>query len=241
MAPGMSALYVFVGSTDTAMLSSMSTTQPLAAQISSSWTWSPADPGTDDPYFKKFAAQGQNYFQAAGDSGHYTTRSTDVFPADDANVTTVGGTDLNTTGAGGAWASETAWVDGGGGYYAKDAIAIPTWQLPAITGTNLGSTTYRNAPDVSANSNFTYYVCADQTTCTANSYGGTSFAAPLWAGYMALVNQQAIANGNAVLGFINPLIYILGLSSGYSGAFHDISSGNNGYQFILVGSTVSLP
>ncbi len=81
------------------MLSTMSTHTPLAAQIGSSWTWSPADPGTDDPYFKKFAAQGQNYFQASGDSAHYTTSSTYVYPADDANVTTVGGTDLNTTGA----------------------------------------------------------------------------------------------------------------------------------------------
>jgi subtilase family serine protease len=232
MAPGMSALYVFVGSTDTAILSAMSTKLPLAAQIGSSWAWSPGDPVTDDPYFKKFAAQGQNFFQAAGDSGKYTSTSTYVFPADDAYVTTVGGTDLNATGAGGAWASETTWVDGGGGYYTKDAIGIPSWQVPAITGTNLGSTTYRNAPDVAANSNFTYYVCADQTTCTANSYGGTSFAAPLWAGYMALVNQQALANGNTVLGFINPLIYSIGLSSGYSAAFHDVTSGSNGFTAI---------
>ena len=80
MAPGLSGLYVVVGLTDTAISSTMSTHSPLAAQISSSWTWSPADPSTDDPYFKKFAAQGQNYFQAAGDSGKYTTSSTDVLP-----------------------------------------------------------------------------------------------------------------------------------------------------------------
>ncbi len=232
MAPGLTGLYVFVGSTDTAILSSMATHSPLCAQLSASWTWSPADPSTDDPYFKQFASQGQNYFQAAGDSGHYTTRSSDVYPADDAYVTTVGGTDLNTTGAGGAYASETAWVDGGGGYYTVDAIPIPSWQVPAITTTNLGSKTYRNAPDVSANANFTYYVCADQTTCTANEYGGTSFAAPLWAGYMALVNQQALLNGNAPLGFINPLIYTLGLSSGYGAAFHDVTSGSNGFTAI---------
>ena len=73
MAPGLTALYVYVGSTDTAIFSSMSTHSPLAAQLSSSWTWSPADPSTDDPYFKKFAAQGQNLFQAAGDSGTYTS------------------------------------------------------------------------------------------------------------------------------------------------------------------------
>ena len=54
----------------------------------------------------------------------------------------------------------------------------------------------RNGPDVSANANFTFYTCADQTTCPANEYGGTSFAAPMWAGYIALVNQQLAANGN---------------------------------------------
>ena len=58
------------------------------------------------------------------------------------------------------------------------------------------STTLRNGPDVSANANFTFYVCADQTTCTANDYGGTSFAAPMWAGYLALANQQAAGNGD---------------------------------------------
>ena len=80
-----------------------------------------------------------------------------------------------------------------------------------INTANKGSTIYRNAPDVSANANFTFYVCADQTTCTANDYGGTSFAAPMWAGYLALTNQQAAANGDPAPGFINPAIYPLGL------------------------------
>ena len=88
--------------------------------------------------------------------------------------------------------------------FRRISIAIPSWQLTAAAGCASCSQTYRNGPDVSANANFTYYVCADQTTCTANEYGGTSFAAPLWAGYMALVNQQAVANGNKALGFINP-------------------------------------
>ena len=75
----------------------------------------------------------------------------------------VGGTDLTTSSAGGAWSSETAWADGGGGI-SPDDIAIPSWQQLAgvITSTNKGSTVYRNGPDVSANANFTYYVCADQ-------------------------------------------------------------------------------
>jgi kumamolisin len=234
MAPGLTALYVFVGSTDTAIFSSMSTHLPLSAQLSSSWTWSPSDASTDDPYFEKFAAQGQNLFQAAGDSGKYNPRSVAVFPADDAHVTVVGGTDLATSGPGGTWVSETAWVDGGGGYYPPDDIPIPSWQklTGVITSANKGSTTLRNSPDVAAEANFDFYVCADQTTCTANYYGGTSFAAPMWAGYLALANQQAVANGAPTLGFINPLIYPIGLGSGYDTAFHDITSGSNGYPAV---------
>jgi kumamolisin len=99
-----------------------------------------------------------------------------------------------------------------------------------INASNNGSTTYRNGPDVSANANFSFYVCADQTACTANEYGGTSFAAPMWAAYMALVNQQAALKGNATLGFINPSIYAIAAGSGssYSADFHDITSGTSG-------------
>jgi len=234
MAPGLTALYVYVGSTDTAILGAMSTHSPLDAQLSCSWGWGPSDPSTDDPYFEKFAAQGQNFFTAAGDSGAYTSSSSYVYPADDAYVTVVGGTDLETASAGGAWSSETAWADGGGGYYTPDAIPIPSYQQLAgvITTANEGSKTLRNSPDVAAEANFDFYVCADQTTCTANYWGGTSFAAPMWAGYMALVNQQALLNGNPLLGFINPLIYPLGLGSGYSTDFHDITSGSNGYPAV---------
>jgi subtilase family serine protease len=230
MAPGLKALYVFVGNTDTAILGKMSTHKPLSAQLSSSWTWEPSDPGTADPYFKKFAAQGQNYFQAAGDSGAYNSGSSFVFPGNDAYVTSVGGTDLVTKSAGGAWSSETTWVYGGGAFYTPDAIPIPAWQklTGVITAKNKGSKTLRNSPDVSAESNFDFYSCADQSACQTG-WGGTSFAAPMWAGYMALVNQQAVKNGEPLLGFINPLIYPLGLSTGYAAAFHDITKGNNGF------------
>jgi len=232
MAPGITTLYVYVGSTDSAILSAMTTHTPLPAQLSCSWGWSPADPSTDDPYYKKMAAQGQSFFVAAGDSDKWT-KGNYPYPAEDANVTAVGGTDLTTSSAGGPWSSESGWVDGGGGI-SPDNIAIPTWQQLSgvINSSNKGSTVYRNGPDVSANANFTFYVCADQTTCTANEYGGTSFAAPMWAGYMALVNQQALLNGNALLGFINPTIYPLGLGSGYAADFHDITSGSNGYPAV---------
>ncbi len=228
MAPGMSRLVMYVGSSDAAIFNAMATASPLNAQLSSSWTWFPADPGTDNPYFQEFAAQGQNLFQAAGDSGAWNS-SSQIYPADDVYVTSVGGTDLTTSSAGGPWSSETVWVDGGGGI-SPDGYAIPSWQKSAASGCSSCSKTLRNGPDVSANANFTFYVCADQTTCTENYYGGTSFAAPMWAGYLALVNQQAVANGNPTLGFINPSLYTIGLGSSYDSDFHDITSGSNGYS-----------
>ena len=228
MAPGLASLNVFVGSTDTAIISAMTTHTPLSTTIGCSWGWTPADPSTLDPYFQKMAAQGQNFFAASGDSSTWSRRN-EAWPADDAYVVSVGGTDLVTTGAGGAWASETAWVDSGGGI-SPDNIAIPSWQKfsGVITSTNRGSTTLRNGPDVSANANFTFYTCADQTTCLANEYGGTSFAAPMWAAYIALVNQQLVANGQPTIGFINPTIYAQNVTSAYSNGFNDISVGTSG-------------
>jgi kumamolisin len=248
MAPGSNMLYMYVCGdafdpngtfSETACYSAMVTDKaaPLSLQISSSWAWSPADPSTDDPYYEQMAAQGQSFFVAAGDSLHWTEGNY-PYPSEDANVIAVGGTDLTTTGAGGGWASEVGWNDGAGdgtgGGISPDDIPIPTWQQLSgvITKANEGSTTFRNGPDVTANANFTFYVCADQTGlsgCTANDYGGTSFAAPMWAGYLALANQQAVASGKPAPGFINPTIYPLGLSGGYAAAFHDITSGNNGF------------
>jgi kumamolisin len=231
MAPGLSSLVMYVGSTDAAILNAMATANPLNAQLGSSWTWFPADPSTDDPYFKEFAAQGQNLFQAAGDNKKWTTtgKASEIYPADDVYVTSVGGTDLATSSASGPWTSETAWANSGGGI-SPDKFAIPSWQTAAAAGCASCSQSYRNGPDVSANANYTFYVCADQTTCTANNWGGTSFAAPMWAGYLALVNQQSVANGNKTLGFINPSLYSIGAGSSYTTDFHDITSGSNGYS-----------
>jgi subtilase family serine protease len=235
MAPGLASLVMYVGSTDTAIISSMTTHSPLPTTIGCSWGWTPADPSTLDPYFEKMAAQGQNFFAASGDSSTWSSRN-EAWPADDANVVSVGGTDLTTASAAGPWKSETAWVDSGGGI-SPDKIAIPAWQKLAgvINSSNKGSTTYRNGPDVSANANFTFYVCADQTTCTANDYGGTSFAAPMWAGYIALVNQQLKANGFSDIGFINPYLYAFGVSSSYGTDFHDITSGKSGSYSAVTG------
>ena len=235
MAPGLASLVMYVGSTDTAIISSMTTHSPLPTTIGCSWGWTPADPRTLDPYFEKMAAQGQNFFAASGDSSTWSS-SNEAWPADDANVVSVGGTDLTTASAAAPWKSETAWVDSGGGI-SPDKIAIPSWQKLAgvINSSNKGSTTLRNGPDVSANANFTFYVCADQTTCTANEYGGTSFAAPMWAGYIALVNQQLVTNGYSTIGFINPYLYSFGVGSSYGTDFHDITSGTSGSYSAVTG------
>ncbi len=235
MAPGLASLVVYVGSSDTAMISAMTTHNPLPTTIGCSWGWTPVDPTILDPYFKKMAVQGQNFFAASGDASTWSA-SNGAWPADDPFVVSVGGTDLITTGAAGPWASETAWVDSGGGI-TPDHLTIPSWQqlTGVINSSNKGSTTLRNGPDVSANANFTFYVCADQTTCTANVYGGTSFAAPMWAGYIALVNQQLAAGGNPTIGFINPTIYAQNVTSVYNTDFHDVTSGISGSFSAVLG------
>jgi subtilase family serine protease len=235
MAPGLSSLVMYVGSTDTAIISAMTTHNPLPTTIGCSWGWTPADPSTLNPYFQKMAAQGQTFFAASGDSSTWSRRN-EAWPADNAYVVSVGGTDLTTTKAAGPWKSETAWADSGGGI-SPDRIAIPSWQKISgvINSSNKGSTTYRNGPDVAANANFTFYTCADQTTCLANEYGGTSFAAPMWAGFIALANQQAAANGKSKVGFLDPTIYPQNVTSTYATDFHDITSGKSGSYSAVTG------
>jgi kumamolisin len=240
MAPGLSSLVMYIGSTDTAIISAMTTHSPLPTTIGCSWGWTPADASTLDPYFEKMSAQGQNFFAASGDSSTWSA-SNEAWPADDANVVSVGGTDLTTASAAGPWKSETAWTDSGGGI-SPDSIAIPAWQKISgvINSSNKGSTTLRNGPDVSANANFTFYTCADQTACLANEYGGTSFATPMWAGYIALANEQLANNGESTLGFINPTIYAQNesggaLTSAYTTDFHDITSGTSGSYSAVTG------
>jgi subtilase family serine protease len=233
MAPGLSHVLMFIGSTDTAIISDMTTYSPLPLTISCSWGWTPDDPSTLNPYWEKMAAQGQSFYTASGDSGEWTkTGDAAAWPADAAYVISVGGTDLTTASAGGAWASETAWADSSGGV-SPDDIPIPTWQSDyestIITKANGGSKTYRNGPDVAANANYTYYACGNGS-CTANEYGGTSFAAPLWAAFTALINEQTVENGStAYAGFINPTIYDNNAtnSTTYADTFHDITSGKN--------------
>lgn len=233
MAPSLDGLIMFVGQSDSAIISAMTTYSPLPSAIGCSWGWYPVDPTTLDPLFERMALQGQTFLVAAGDSGNWAD-SYFVWPADDAYVTTVGGSDLYTNGPGGSWKSESAWEYGGGGI-AVDGTAIPTWQsdwgIYVVNSENGASSTLRNGPDVAANANFTFYVCADMLPCTANDYGGTSFAAPMWAGLVADFNVWTNDEEEPNAGFLNPAIY--GYNSialdddlnWYSLAFNDITTG----------------
>ena len=229
MAPGLSAIIVYEAGANGLgddVLNRMASDN-LAKQLSSSWTY-PTGPTTDQ-IFLELAAQGQTYFNASGDSGAYVGLVSS--PADNPNVTCVGGTTLSTTGPGGAWVSETAWNRGtsgaavaasGGGV--STLFAIPDWQKAVMMTANGGSITMRNLPDVAA--------VAENVWITLNNganetVGGTSCSSPLWCGFMALVNQQAAGFGRPPIGFLNPALYRLGLSTGYNTNFHDITTGNN--------------
>ncbi len=202
-------------------------TANVAKQLSSSILYSPADPSAEEPFFKEFAAQGQSFFQASGDDGAWSASSVFEYPPADPYVTAVGGTGLTTNGSGGSWQSETAWGGSSGGVNDVN-IPIPSYQQAAgvINGANGGSTTLRNVPDVAAEGNVDNWFCANGNPC-GGGLGGTSFAAPRWAGFMALVNQQAATDGDPYVGFLNPTIYGIGTSSSYTADFHDIATGNN--------------
>lgn len=224
MAPGLSQVVVYVGNSDVSIFNQMAVDN-TSKQLSCSWGWTD-DESSLDPIFKEMAAQGQTVFVATGDNGSSTPGDV-VWPADDPYVTAVGGTDLVTTGPGGAWLSETGW-SGSAGMPSKNKIPIPPYQkLPGVVNSqNDASSTLRNIPDVAAEANTNQWSCYDGACYEGN--GGTSYAAPQWAGITAMANQQAVANGGKTLGFLNPGLYELGIGLNYDNDFHDITSGNNG-------------
>jgi subtilase family serine protease len=194
--------------------------------------------------FQQYAAQGQSFFTGSGDLGAYPGAIDE--PADDPYITVVGGTTLTTTGPEGSWVGETVWLTpatsdplagntpeeaSGGGV--SLAYPIPSWQQGISMTANQGSTTMRNLPDVSLVANNVDVVWGNDYLDGLLGGGldiptaGTSLSTPLWAAYMALVNQAAAANNQPPIGFANPALYAIAKSAQYSSCFHDITSGNN--------------
>jgi subtilase family serine protease len=215
--------------------------------LSCSWGWN-GPSNTTDGIFESMDAVGQSFFQASGDSQAFTPGSnsingvdnpaTDNAPSSNPYITQVGGTTLTMNGTGASWASEVVWnwaveenepgVGSSGG--SSSYYPIPSWQtnVSNMAGRG-GSTSFRNIPDVAANADHVYEIY-DNGNDRHNAFddnAGTSCAAPLWAGFMALVNQQSAANGGKSVGFINPAIYAIATGSNYASCFHDVTSGNN--------------
>jgi subtilase family serine protease len=141
-------------------------------------------------------------------------------PASDPLVLGVGGTILGAASPAGTYQGEMAWNGGtvasGGGY--SSLFARPAYQDRAA-----GAGATRGVPDVAAN--------ADSATAMALEYSdgefrpapGTSAATPLWAGVVALADQEA----GHPLGFVNPAIYGIAHGPAYHRAFHDVVTGDN--------------
>lgn len=226
MAPGLAGVIVYEGEIADSILNRMAV-DDVAMQLSASWTF-PSDALTTQ-IFQQFAAQGQSYFNASGDSGAYA--GSPLSPTDNPYISSVGGTTLATRGPGQAWGSEKtwSWYNAGTGTNASSGgisstWPIPTWQQGINMNANHASTTYRNIPDVAMVSD-NVLVVADNGV--QESVGGDSIAAPLWASFVALANQQAAVNNQTPVGFVNPAIYAIGKGSNYSLNFHDIKTGNN--------------
>jgi hypothetical protein len=222
MAPGVDAIMVYEGA-PTATIATINhilnrmATDNAASQLSCSWGFD-IDINTEQ-IFKQFAAQGQSFFLASGDDGAFS--GVVVQPSDSPFVTVVGGTDLVTDNSQ-RWVSESAWPFTGGGI--STVFSLPSWQQGIDMSANLGSTSMRNLPDVALVAD-NVLIIADRGLTQPVS--GTSISAPLWAGLMALINQQAAANAQPPVGFLNPTLYTLARSAAYSTAFHDITKGNN--------------
>jgi hypothetical protein len=240
MAPGLSKLMVYEGNSPYTVFSRIATDN-LAKQISCSWAWSVGPThtwirhttGTTlDSLLKQMASQGQAFFEASGDSDAYTgnqafNSASGPIPVDSIYVTSVGGTSLTMTGTGASWGSETAWNWGnntGSGGGISPNYTIPYWQTNVSMANNNGSTVNRNVPDVALTADAVYVVYNNGSSGT---FGGTSCAAPLWAGFCALINQQSLAIGGAGVGFLNPALYGIAAGPNYNSCFHDITTGNN--------------
>ena len=117
----------------------------------------------------------------------------------------------------------------------KNGIPIPQYQKLSgvVNSQNHASSTLRNIPDVAAEANTNQWSCYDGSCFTGN--GGTSFAAPQWAGILAMANEQAVSGGGTTFGFLNPKLYHIGIGTAYDSNFHDITSGSNGQYSAVVG------
>jgi subtilase family serine protease len=243
MATNLSAVVVF-GSATVSMatwndvLNSMASSNQIK-QFSCSYRLSTPD-AVGDEIFQEMGVQGQSFFKASGDGDAYVVDPI-PWPNDDPYITLVGGTELSMSGTGAAYSSETvyntglkatSWGGNGDEYYwgsgggVSSTYPLPDYQSGTSMSLNGGSTTMRNLPDVAM---VAYQIEVYYGEGGLGQFGGTSFASPLWAGFMALANERIESLGLPSVGFANPLLYTIGNSPNYPNAFHDITTGSNSW------------
>jgi kumamolisin len=233
VAPGAKVAVYFTPNTDQGFLDAITTAVHDAANkpsvISISWggpesSWTAQSMTAMDEACQSAAALGVTITVAAGDNGSTDggTGNNVDFPASSPHVLACGGTKLDANGA--TIVSEVVWNElanneGATGGGVSNVFALPSWQakaqVPAATTTTGG----RGVPDVAGDADPTtgYTIRVDGQTMVI---GGTSAVAPLWAGLVAVANQQL----GTQVGFIQPAIY----AAKAAAAFNDITQGNNG-------------
>ena len=239
VAPGARVVVYFTTNTDQGFVDAIKTavhdTQRKPSIISISWggpeeSYTTQSLANYDAVFQEAAALGVTVLVASGDNGSADVNPPDKklrvdFPSASPLVLACGGTHLTAAGAD-TITAETVWNDGpqggasGGGVSVK--YPLPAWQKTANVP-KIGGKTGRGVPDVAgdADPETGYDARVDGQD---EVIGGTSAVAPLWAGLLALCNQQL---GKPV-GFLNALLYT---DAAARASLRDITSGNNvGYK-----------
>jgi subtilase family serine protease len=216
-----------------------------ARVISSSWgrcdlLVTDADRTADETALAAARAAGITVFAASGDNGAYDCQAEDLtdqrlsvdWPAASENVVAVGGTRLAVR-KDGTYLAEYGWEDmlkgdGSGGGLAS-ATPRPAWQTgPGVQ--NAYSNGRRQLPDVAgpADPDSGMVVISGGS---AHQVGGTSAAAPFWAGTLLLASQYAQRHGGRELGFVAPALYAIAADPRTANAFHhSIRGGNRRYS-----------
>jgi kumamolisin len=199
--------------------------------ISISWgsaevNWTAQSLQAFDQAFQDAGVLGVTVCCASGDGGSAdgeTDGASHVdFPASSPNALACGGTRLESTG--GKITKETVWnqgaTNGAGGGGVSDTFPLPSYQAKAGVPVSVNPSHFkgRGVPDVAgdADPGTGYQIHVDGKD---GVFGGTSAVAPLWAGLIALLNEQ----NKKSAGFIHPALYKAGEKP-----FNDITVGNNG-------------
>ena len=170
------------------------------------------------------------------------------FPAVSTNVVAVGGTALYIASARGAYSYESAWGGLTGGGAGSGGLST-VYAAPSYQSQNGVVYTKRATPDVSMVADTTTAVSVyDSYDSSVNNgspwtaFGGTSVAAPIFAGVLTLAQEDRVDAGHAPLTSAQTLnlLYQAYNSSSYSTYFHDVTVGSNTYKYTSRGRTVTV-